>query len=166
MNVDFPPDSLLIFQILRFKSRSSYRSRLQLRILNVKKLYGRDQAANLSPSTEQHEHILEKTKFKGMKHGISKWLIMCSKCTKTHLRASEVQKIFLGSLSLAMRGGESAKGEGRRGRGGRGSEARLISKPACCFASWLGKRPSNWRDILLPLASASKRKKVTLAVDF
>jgi hypothetical protein len=31
--------------------------------------------------------------------------------------------------------------------------------------SWLGKRPSNWRDILLPLASASKRKKVTRAVD-
>jgi hypothetical protein len=24
------------------------------------------------------------------------------------------------------------------------SEACLISKPACCFASWLGKRPSNW----------------------
>jgi hypothetical protein len=120
MNVDFPPDSLLIFQILRFKSRSSYRSLLQLRILNVKELYGRDQAANLSPSTEQHEHILEKTKFKGMKHGISKWLIMCSKCTKTHLRASEVQKNF---FRLAI-----ARHEGRGTERGRG---RGVGPPQC-----------------------------------
>jgi hypothetical protein len=130
MNVDFPPDSLLIFQILLFKSRSSYKSRLQLHILNVKKLYGRDQAANLSPSTEQHEHILEKTKFKGMKHGISKWLIMCSKCTKTHLRASEVQNIFLGSLSLAMRGGDHKRGRGRGGEG-EGERGRGVGPPQC-----------------------------------
>jgi hypothetical protein len=57
-----------------------------------------------------------------MKHGVSKWLILCSNCTKTHLRASVDQKNFLGSLSLAMRGGKKRKGEGGgvrgRGRGG------------------------------------------------
>jgi hypothetical protein len=58
-----------------------------------------------------------------MKHGVSKWLILCSNCTKTHLRASVDQKNFLGSLSLAMRGGEGRKGEGEgegKGRGGEG----------------------------------------------
>jgi hypothetical protein len=28
------------------------------------------------------------------------------------------------------------------------TEVRLISKPTCCFASSLGRRPSNWRVIL------------------
>jgi hypothetical protein len=61
----------------------------------------------------------KKTKFTGMKHGFSKWLILCSKCTKFHLRASVVQKKFLGSLSLAVRGRENRGGE-RRGGEGRG----------------------------------------------
>jgi hypothetical protein len=63
-----------------------------------------------------------------MKHGVSKWLILCSKCTKSHLRASVDQKIFLGSLSLAMRGGKKRVGRGKgwgregkeEGRGGEG----------------------------------------------
>jgi hypothetical protein len=71
-----------------------------------------------------------------MKHGVSKWLILCSKCTKTHLRASVDQKNFLGSLSLAMRGGRKGVGRGKgwgeggegrgygRGREGRGGEGR------------------------------------------
>jgi hypothetical protein len=45
---------------------------------------------------------------------------LCSKCIKTHLRASVPQKNFSGSLSLAMRGQQTRKGEGRRGGEGRG----------------------------------------------
>jgi hypothetical protein len=61
-----------------------------------------------------------------VKPGVSEWLILCSKCAKTHLRASGVQKNFLGSLSLAIRGGESSATEGWEGRGGdgRGGEGR------------------------------------------
>jgi hypothetical protein len=40
------------------------------------------------------------------------------KWAKTHLRASVVQKNFLGSLSLAIR--EGRKGKGEEGRGGEG----------------------------------------------
>jgi hypothetical protein len=62
--------------------------------------------------------------FTGMKHGVSKRLIYCSKCTKTHLQASVNQKIFLGSLSLAMRGGELKGRDGTGRRGGDGEEER------------------------------------------
>jgi hypothetical protein len=40
-----------------------------------------------------------------------KMLFLGPKCTKTHLRASLVQKNFLGSLTLAIRGGEKRGGE-------------------------------------------------------
>jgi hypothetical protein len=43
---------------------------------------------------------------------------LCTKCSKTHIRASLVQKIFLGSLSLAIRGeGRTGEGQGRGGEG-------------------------------------------------
>jgi hypothetical protein len=70
---------------------------------------------------------LKKTKFTGMKHGVSKWLSLCSKCTETHLRASVVKKNFLGLISLAMRGGEKGRegeGRGKRGRKAKGGEGK------------------------------------------
>jgi hypothetical protein len=45
-----------------------------------------------------------------------KMLFLGPKCTKTHLRASLVQKMFFGSLTLAIRGKQ-----GREGRAGQGS---------------------------------------------
>jgi hypothetical protein len=61
-----------------------------------KKLHESAQATSLSPQLSSMSIYLKKkkTKFTGMKHGVSKWLILCSKCTKTHLRASVVQKNF------------------------------------------------------------------------
>jgi hypothetical protein len=55
-----------------------------------------------------------------MKHGVSKWLILCSKCTKTHLRASvDQKKIF--RLAIAMRGEKEGVGRGKGwGEGGEG----------------------------------------------
>jgi hypothetical protein len=78
------------------------------------------------PQRGGEHHLLEKTNFTGVKPGVSEWLILCSKCAKTHLRASGVQKNFLGSLSLAIRGGEGGERRGREGRGGegRGGEGR------------------------------------------
>jgi hypothetical protein len=48
------------------------------------------------------------------------------KCIKTHLRASlQVQKFFLGSLTLAMKG-INREGSGGDGRGGyRGGEGKM-----------------------------------------
>jgi hypothetical protein len=40
-------------------------------------------------------------------------LFLGPKCTKTHLRASLVQKFFLGSLTVAIRGAQGRGGEGR-----------------------------------------------------
>jgi hypothetical protein len=74
-----------------------------------------------TPNGEGSIIYLKKTNFTGVKPGVSEWLILCSKCAKTHLRASGVQKNFLGSLSLAIRGREVENaGEGRaeQGRGG------------------------------------------------
>ena len=69
----------------------------------------------LIPSTEQHEPLLRKKIFSGIKVGVFMWLILCSKCTKTHLRTFAALKIFLGSLSLAMMGrGEEGRGEEER----------------------------------------------------
>jgi hypothetical protein len=102
------------------------------------------------PQRGGEHHLLEKTNFTGVKPGVSEWLILCSKCAKTHLRASGVQKNFLGSLSLAIRGGdyvgnggegrgeEGMGREGRRGEGrggnGRGGDGTVrtpqLSKPA------------------------------------
>jgi hypothetical protein len=59
-----------------------------------------------------------------MKHGVSKWLILCSKCTKTHLRASVVQKKIF-RLAIARHEGRGTKRRGGEGRGrgrGRGKE--------------------------------------------
>jgi hypothetical protein len=98
------------------------------------------------PQRGGEHHLLEKTNFTGVKPGVSEWLILCSKCAKTHLRASGVQKNFLGSLSLAIRGGErwgtegkggeegmggeGRGGEGGDGRGGEGVRTPQLSKPA------------------------------------
>jgi hypothetical protein len=49
------------------------------------------------------------------------------KCTKTHLRASLVQKKFLGSLTLAIR--EGRRGEGRGGEERGGDEWREFASP-------------------------------------
>jgi hypothetical protein len=52
-----------------------------------------------------------------MKHGVSKWLILCSNCTKTHLRASVDQKKFF-RLAIARHEGRGKKeGGGVKGRG-------------------------------------------------
>jgi hypothetical protein len=76
------------------------------------------------PQRGGEHHLLEITNFTGVKPGVSEWLILCSKCAKTHLRASGVQKKFLGSLSLAITRGEKwgteGKGGERRGWEGRG----------------------------------------------
>jgi hypothetical protein len=77
------------------------------------------------PQRGGEHHLLEKTNFTVVKPGVSEWLILCSKCAKTHLRASGVQKNFLGSLSLAIRGRERWGREGRGGDGrGDGDEGR------------------------------------------
>jgi hypothetical protein len=77
------------------------------------------------PQRGGEHHLLEKTNFTGVKPGVSEWLILCSKCAKTHLRASGVQKNFLGSLSLAIRGGERWGTEGMGGEGrGEGGDGR------------------------------------------
>jgi hypothetical protein len=57
--------------------------------------------------------------FTGMKHGVSKRLIYCSKCTKTHLQASVNQKNFF-RLAIARHEGRGTKGKGRDGEEGRG----------------------------------------------
>jgi hypothetical protein len=59
--------------------------------------------------------------FTGMKHGVSKRLIYCSKCTKTHLQASVNQKNFF-RLAIARHEGRGTKGKGRDGEEGRGGE--------------------------------------------
>jgi hypothetical protein len=46
-----------------------------------------------------------------------KMLFLGPKCTKTRLRASLVQTIFLGSLTLAIRGGDGRERRGGEGRG-------------------------------------------------
>jgi hypothetical protein len=59
-----------------------------------------------------------------MKPTASECRVFGPKCIKTHLRASTGPKIFLGSLSLAMKGikREGRGGEGRDGRGGEEKE--------------------------------------------
>jgi hypothetical protein len=81
--------------------------------------------ASSSPSTENHKYLHEKAKFTGMKHGVSKWLILCSNCTKTHLRASVDQKNFF-RLAIARHEGRKPKGRGEGGgvRGKGGGEGR------------------------------------------
>jgi hypothetical protein len=49
-----------------------------------------------------------------MKHGVSKWLILCSNCTKTHLRASVDQKKFF-RLAIARHEGRGGTGRGKGG---------------------------------------------------
>jgi hypothetical protein len=53
--------------------------------------------------------------FTGMEHGVSKRLIYCSKCTKTHLyRHLSIKKIFF-RLAIARHEGRGKDGTGRRG---------------------------------------------------